>query len=98
MSAPAIHRLALAAACAAVASALAAPPAAALPGPAPAAAAAVGEDRHQHEFVAASRVVAEPLPALADGGRTPLVAAGAGVVALMGAFVVGLSRRPEPVD
>jgi hypothetical protein len=101
MSAPATRRLALAAATAAVGCALAAAPAAALPGPVPAGigpAPAVGEVRAEEDLVPVSRVVPDAPAAVLDGGRAPLVATGAGVVVLMGAFVVGLSRRPEPVD
>jgi hypothetical protein len=108
MPAPAVRRLALAAAPALLACALAAPPvaAAALPqpvqvvrveiGPSP----AVGDPRSADalDLVPASRVVPEPGASLTDRGQGPLVAVGAAVLALVGAFVAGLSRRPDPVD
>ncbi|MEX5271009.1 hypothetical protein [Kocuria sabuli] len=106
MPAPAARRLALAAAPAVLACALALPPAAAagipeLPvavraemGPAP----AVGDPREVEELVPASQVTDGTRSSLRDRGQGPLFAVGGAVVALMGAFVAGLSRRPEPVD
>ncbi|MEX5302825.1 hypothetical protein [Kocuria sabuli] len=106
MPVPAARRLALAAAPAVLACALALPPAAAagtpeVPvavraelGPAP----AVGDPREVGELVPASRVTAGTRSSLLDRGQGPLLAVGGAVVALMGAFVAGLSRRPEPVD
>lgn len=106
MPVPTARRLALAAAPAVLACALAVPPAAAavtpeLPvavraevGPAP----AVGDPRAAEDLVPASRVTAGTTSSLLDRGQGPLLAVGGAVVALMGAFVAGLSRRPEPVD
>lgn len=106
MPAPAARRLALAAAPALLACALAAPPAAALPehtqvvrveiGPGP----AVGDPRTADalDLVPASRLVPEPGASLMDRGQGPLVAVGLAVLALVGAFVAGLSRRPDPAD
>ncbi|GAA1762550.1 hypothetical protein [Kocuria aegyptia] len=108
MPAPAARRLALAAAPALLACALAAPPAAVAVPPEPAQVArvesgpspVVGDPRAADalELVPASRVVQEPGPALAERGRGPLVAVGLAVLALVGAFVAGLSRRPDAAD
>lgn len=105
MPAPAARRLALAAAPAVLACVLAAPPAAAAtpetsgvvrtePAPAPAA----DDPRTVEDLVPAARVTLEPVSSFPDQGRGPLLAVGGAVVALMGAFVAGLSRRPDPVD
>lgn len=106
MPVPAARRLALAAAPAVLACALAVPPAAAagspeLPvavraeiGPAPAA----GDLRTVEELVPASQVAPGTRSSLLERGQGPLLAVGGAVIALMGAFVAGLSRRPEPVD
>ncbi|GEO95332.1 hypothetical protein [Kocuria turfanensis] len=105
MPAPAARRLALAAAPAVLACVLAVPPAAAgAPetsgvvrteiGPGPAA----GDPRTVEDLVPAARVVLEPVSSFPEQGRGPLLAVGGAVVALMGAFVAGLSRRPDPVD
>ncbi|MFE7629910.1 hypothetical protein [Kocuria sp. NPDC057446] len=108
MPVPAVRRLALAAAPALLACALAAPPAGAAPlpepvqvvraevGPGPSA----GDPRAADalELEPASRVVPEPGASLTDRGRGPLVAVGLAVLALVGAFVAGLSRRPDPAD
>lgn len=106
MPAPAVRRLVLVAAAAALTCGLAASPAAALTGSAPVVGTAigpgpsVGDPRAAEELepVPVSHVVTDPLSAIMDSGQAPLVAAGTGVIALMGAFVVGLSRRPDPVD
>lgn len=107
MPAPAARRLALAAAPAVLACALAVPPAAAAEAPGdPVAvvrvetgpAAAADDPRAAEELVPASRVTAGTTSSLLDRGQGPLLAVGGAVVALMGAFVAGLSRRPEPVD
>lgn len=104
MPAPAVRRLALAAAPALLACALAAPPAGAAPLPesvqavraetGPAAADPRAADALDLE--PASRVLPEPGASLSDRGRGPLVAVGLAVLALVGAFVAGLSRRPDP--
>lgn len=110
MSAPA-RRLALAAAPVLLACALAAPPAAALPGPAfPGPVLVVGAEigpgpavgglraEPESPIVPVSRVLPEPVSALVDRGQGPLLAVGLALLGLVGAFVGGLSRRPEPVD
>ncbi|MFI7494067.1 hypothetical protein ACH9D2_05010 [Kocuria sp. M4R2S49] len=107
MPAPAVRRLATVAAPALLACALAAPPAVAAPpeptqvvraevGPAP----VVGDPRTADalDLVPASRVVPEGGASLTDRGQGPLVAVGLAVLALVGAFGVGLSRRPDPAD
>jgi hypothetical protein len=108
MPAPAVRRLALAAAPALLACALAAPPAAAAAppepgqvvrveiGPSP----VVGDPRTPDalDLVPASRVVPEPVASVTDRGQGPLVAVGLAVLALVGAFVAGLSRRPDPAE
>ncbi|MGX5358022.1 hypothetical protein [Kocuria sp. KH4] len=105
MPAPAARRSALAAASAALVCALAAAPAAAGgpegPGglrteivPAPAA----GDPRTVEDLVPAARLALDPASPAPDRERGPLLAVGGAVVALMGAFVAGLSRRPDPVD
>jgi hypothetical protein len=105
MPAPAVRRLALAAAPALLACALAAPPAAPPEpsqvvrveiGPSP----VVGDPRTADalDLVPASRVVPEPVASVTDRGQGPLVAVGLAVLALVGAFVAGLSRRPDPAD
>ena len=110
MSAPA-RRLALAAAPAVLACALLAAPAAALPeparsgpvlvvgtgtGPGPAA----GDLRAGADsgVVPVPSVLPEPVSALVERGQGPLLAVGLAVAGLVGAFVGGLSRRPDPVD
>lgn len=107
MPAPAVRRLALAAASAVLACSFAAAPAAAAPpepvpvvraelGPAP----VVGGPQtvEEQDLVPASRILPVPMAPSADGGQGPLVAVGLALLALVGAFVAGLSRRPEPVD
>jgi hypothetical protein len=104
MPAPAARRLALAAAPAVLACALAVPPAAGTPetsavvraeiGPAPVA----GDPRTVEDLVPAARFTLEPVSSFPEQGQGPLLAVGGAVVALMGAFVAGLSRRPDPVD
>ncbi|WP_424347356.1 hypothetical protein [Kocuria sp. CH-021] len=106
MPVPAARRLALAAAPALLACALAAPPAAASAPPGPTEVVrveagpgpVVGDPTAADalELVPASRVVPEPGASLPDRGRGPLVATGLAVLALVGAFVAGLSRRPDP--
>ncbi|MGK7224051.1 hypothetical protein ACSNO4_14815, partial [Kocuria flava] len=46
----------------------------------------------------ASRVTGPLQSPVADRGRGPLAVVALAVVALMGVFVVGLSRRPESVE
>lgn len=111
MPAPAARRLALAAVPAVLACALAAPPAAAaVPEPAPTVSSGIvagapgagvpdaGAPEPVGELAPAAQVAPEAASSLTDRGRGPLVAVGLAVLALVGAFVAGLSRRPEPVD
>ncbi|MFF0904611.1 UNVERIFIED_CONTAM: hypothetical protein RF653_13100 [Kocuria sp. CPCC 205316] len=108
MPAPAVRRLALAAAPALLACALAAPPVAAAEPPAPTQVVrveagpspVVGDPQTADalDLEPASRVVPEPGAPLTDRGQGPLLAVGLAVLALVGAFVAGLSRRPDPAD
>ncbi|WP_298583347.1 hypothetical protein [uncultured Kocuria sp.] len=108
MPAPAVRRLALAAAPAVLACALAAPPAAAAASPEPTQVVrvevgpgpVVGDPRTADalDLVPASRVVPEPGAPLTERGQGPILAVGLAVLALVGAFVAGLSRRPDPAD
>ncbi|MEF3120890.1 hypothetical protein [Kocuria flava] len=114
MSAPAVRRPALALAPVLLAcGAVLVPPAAAAPPAAPAAvvraevAPAPGEDTasrgdapgaERARTEPASRVTGPLKSPVADRGRGPLAVVALAVLALMGVFVVGLSRRPAPAE